>query len=1124
MRRQSDLSPDGSRTDTPQLGPPIRTSLVSHKCASDFSCFGGKRPITYSLLGNMTTVDVLQLLLVAYSGAKEERTQATAQLSSAFSSPDASQYLLQLLQAGTNPSIPAEQSLSALIYAKNCLLHSMDDALLSSNPQLLQEAQRVLFSGVFTVPESHRKIICACTMSFISSFNWNYLPELMPMVGADLANTTAEHSAAVLSMLHTYTKRFKTPGLEPMALKMKVCLVLVSTLPHYLTYNDFRVSKLVFKVMECVVETALELTKQSEMPSNALDPWFTAMMNFISQNYSSAVAAGGKAYDEYVKCVKRIAMISYSVLNDATRRKKPAPVAAHFLAAHAAGLLNVLREWLQTCVTNHSETHRASEMFAIRFVKLCTLDEGLYRRYLRPQAISLIESLLFPYLCYGEEDEEIFSDEDGLSEYVQYMIDEGIGSGELSPRQAAANAILALIGGKKTFHDPALLSEVLQALTVGLSMETTVANGPRLFGFLGLLSILRKYLRQDTTIWQTQMAQVLMQFVAPRLHASVPMVWLRCKAMVVCQRYSKVPMPSPQDFASFVQLMGALVEDKDPRVRLAAIDAMCTLLEMKVARPYMVSVLVPLMEECIGFLNRVQTTFVPTVILHLATHFAPELTAVMGTLGHTLVQHFLATAFEMEQQEADDINELDIRHYERAAFSADAILDALLTVVIACSENSDALNSMRSDILSLVRSVLEKPDTFDFMDKTLGIFLHVVNFSKPIPPDCWSLLPLLFASVDSGIGVDFFNTIEEVLDNFVSGAPVEFLSNQTLMESTFHICRKMLVGGVVCNPECQMAPSQLIEAMLHQAKACPNPGLFLPYLARYVGLLLQTLIHPDIQAAEDIRIRVWALTALMDCFYYNAEATLDVIVEANAYPQFFDGLLHFYRGCLQPEESNVAKKGGRRKKTRDEAQEVVEALSILTRKVMIIGLSSLLGFISAPSSVSHPCYATFHGQYESSIAALVQYCIFTNYQLYAARTVISKENIERIRGGVEDEVEDVDPSDEQVLGVDGGDDTFDDLSEADDWGGEQLGLGHDEGDDYESPIDEINEVSFFTAWLAALPQYPDDSVKAQTLSLLRTEAEYVEATRVATEYRALCQELERAMKEDYQTRQVAAGQ
>eukprot|EP00796_Vickermania_ingenoplastis_P012748 gene12748-8688_t len=1154
------------------------------------------------------SASLLDALSAAYHGDKQTRTAATEQLSQLMQSPEAPMYLVQLIDAGVNPALPLDQSLSALLFAKNSLLYTIPDQLMEQHRNLLEQVEEKLFHGMFVVPESHRKIIKECIATLISGFNWNYLPELIPMVtritehaahGGAAGLPPLENAKALIQLLYTYLKRFKTPNLVPASVRMKVLQALVDVVPLYATlYQDFFLTRLTFKVMECLIEAALRLdtaAERKQLKGPIFDAWYQLMGQFLETYLAPSPSAGsgdadvalnvprspttGAVEPHFILCVKRIAMITYSIMNDATRRKKPVPVATHFIKSSAAKSFLILWErWLRFCIATTGRRTGApagavdrhvfmkSEMFAIRFIKLCTLDQALYCNDILPQAIPLMERLFLPYLFYNEEDEEVFANEEDLPEYTQYMMNESVGMGELSPRQAASNAILSFIGGKKPFHaGPQLLHPLLQALNGELSLDNSPASMPRVFGALHLLSILRKHLRADISIWSQQMHAVLAQYVAPRMAADMPLTAVRCKAITVCQRYAKVPMPSEEVFASFVHLMCQCLHDTDPRIRLSGIDAVCTLLEMKRARPYLAPFLVPVVEQCMEFLNKVQTTFIPTVILHVATHFAPEIASVMDRLGSALVQQFLATAFDLESMEdfmtGEDGNTNAMQQYEAAAFSADSLLRAIDTVLSACENNLPAVEKLRPDLVRLIQQVLPHPNAFEYMEQTLVIFLHLVHFTNPITQDLWDLLPLLFQTVEQGSGIDVFNTIEEVLDNFISGAPAAYMQSTQLMDLTLQCCEKMLMGGVSTTNECIIGAPQLIEALVHQAKgpAAP-PGLLNPYLPRILNLLLQSVMHSAVNSAEDVPLRIWILAAIMDCFYYDAGMCLQTLVELNAAAPFFQGLFHFFRGAIPqiqaPQSQAAAGLQGKKKKKKavfDESAEVLEALSILTRKVLLLGLSSLLAYAAdaqrgAAGAVAPSVAAflpVFMAEYAPLAITLSEYCVVQNNALYVKRCAIAKTSIERLeRGDDEDDVEDVDPDDEAILGIDGGDDTeqgvqqedpnadmteyelmagAEDVQSDDDAASlensdhqddaDMFGFEADEGDDYESPIDDINEVEFFAHhWLLKA------AAAGIGAGVSGSEAAYQAYAEVAGEYRRLCVQLDALMKKSFTER------
>lgn len=1268
--------------------------------------------------------NIREILYAAYHGDKAARTTATDQLTALMESSNSILYLLELVEAGVDASLPLDQSLSALLYAKNSLLHTISAEVLESNQEALAEVEKKIFAGMFVVPETHRRILCTCAAVLISSCEWNYLDDLLPLVvqaaqGEPVGGvqSPAEYVKALLQLLHTYVKRFITPLLESAILQFKVLETLVNVMEKFVSLypQDYFIIRLVFKVMECLIEAALHMNSAAERKKlnnkpDIFDSWWRVMLQFVqfhlppsSPDSSSSTSARdhhlprleatGEINPQFVACIKRVAKITFSVLNDATRRKKPVLCAAHFIGrsllpskptpahlrkkkgnkgdgvsthsdpeavscSYSYAFMMVWQNWVRFCVACHSpagaeesamdmeyansrELFRKSELFAIRYLKLCTLEESLYRQCILPQAMVWVEQLFLPYLWYNEEDHDVFfSQEDNLSTFTQYMLEESVGfGGEFSTRQAASNAILSLIGGKKSFHaGVSLLLPLVQALGEELQLATTSAHLPKLFGTLHLLSILRKHLRNHDVIWQQQMHVVLAQSVAPWIAQRSSLmvnsgtegkstsvseeqraisVAIRSKAITVCQRYAKVPMPSEEVFSSFVHMMCQSLADSDPRIRLAAIDAICTLLEMKRARNYLRPYLSCAIEQCLEFLHKVSTSFIPTVILYVVTHFAPEIASMLDSLCGAVVQEFLATSFQLQCMEDDvegkdgdgaDVVNLDnsngLQGYDAAVLSADMMLRTIDTIVTACDSTEEVkgvmMGKMLPDLIRLFRSVLDNNPhlSLDVLELVLTILSHTVsNCSPHIPPALWELLPFVFQTLESGMGVDVFDTIEGLLDNFISGSPTAFFGNAPLMEWTLQ-SGEMILQGPAASEECKRAVPLLWEAMLHQAKGpvtapkiaevdcrgvevpsaaslgtAPStsfvPGLLDPHLPRMLQILLQSLLQsPPPKTTGDVSLRIWTLAAVMDCFYYNSELTLRVLLESQAAQLFFQGFFHFLRGCIPnffvSEDLNKKENGAKQKTKKnsgkkmisgfDEVEEVVSGLSILTRKVIILGLSSLLAYLHQvalsnmdPSNVLHEFVTVFYSQFLTPANALIEYCITTNFDLYTKRCETARQNLARIASGEEEDVEDVDLDDDAVLGIDGGeeDEEEDSLSEhpygsdgdnASDIDAlslereeiDGLGFPYDEGDDYESPIDELNEVQFFLqSWLEKLPLPPpyDSLVMGESVPALvgargiaKRHEEYMQFASTASTYRQLCLELEVAAKKDFTER------
>uniref|UniRef100_A0A0A9XW41 Importin-8 n=1 Tax=Lygus hesperus TaxID=30085 RepID=A0A0A9XW41_LYGHE len=71
--------------------------------------------------------------------------------------------------------------------------------------------------------------------------------------------------------------------------------------------------------------------------------------------------------------------------------------------------------------------------------------------------------------------------------------------------------------------------------------------------------------------------------------------------------------------------------------------------------------------------------------------------------------------------------------------------------------------------------------------------------------------------------MEYFVNFEAILDNYLSYATVEYFTNTAVMEASFAVCEKLLVGGTVVDTVCKVTAGELISCMMHEAK-----GLTLP--------------------------------------------------------------------------------------------------------------------------------------------------------------------------------------------------------------------------------------------------------------------------------------------------------
>jgi hypothetical protein len=1091
---------------------------------------------------------ILQYLQAAYYGSKEERTAATAALNAALKA-DPAQGLFELLSHGTNPDAPNDMSLLAVLQVKNFLQHDLVSDQLRDTVAL-DRLETALFQALPVArTKTHRRAVLEAMDILISEYNWNFFAALLtelqqfpasPQCVDEAAREVLLHKAHTgLEAMYLITRRFRGPGPWTFASKIEMCQSLLPELPKYLSVNDMHTYHITFKIFQCVLEIFMEAGEKATTLINeaVLHAWLTHLGSFATTHYSTCV--GTTVYEEYVKCVKRIGAICFSVLQEATKRRGALPLQRFFMQNYSVSFFNQWVAWLRFIHKNspscdRNTIHRKSEVFAIRYIKMSTLDPSLGKSCVEPVALELISELLFPYLCLSEEDEEFYADESNLQEYVQYIQDDEMIGGEFSQRTAATNCILAIVGSKKGSIDS---SGILMSLLGALSTNLGTTDPKQAFGFLHLLGIVRKLLKERKEIWSTQVEPVLIQFVVPRLSAPEP--YLRVKAAWVCNRYCRIPIPSEDNFRAFVAVITQLIMDTDAKVRLAAVNASISYLGMKRARPYLISVLVPLVNECLSLLERVQCPVVPITLNYLAENFAPELTDVLDRLAASLVQQFLAATFEMTAREGDEGmlgNEAHMKAYDMLGMSAVTCLEAIDSLVLSTEHNPAVLERMRPDLMRLITQSLQPAATsaLDCIEKVIDILMHVTFFTRPLTPDVWAIFPSIYGLVMDGGGVDFFSKLEGIFDNFVSNGTVEFLSSAEVMGMSHRMCEKMLLGGVVVSDDDILAVPQFIEAIVHSAGKPEVPHeLLANQLHPFIVLLLQGLANDDI---KNTRVRIWLISALMDCFFFDPSLTMRVLVQSNAFPYFFNAYFSFFAAAVggsfsssfgNSAKKKTGKKNAKKDASEEAAQEVVSSLSILNRKVNILGLVGFLRVATDPPGeiLAEPVDPTIL----RAALQMIVYCIGENCNLYVKRLKRMKMMLDKLRSGEESDdaesydEEDLDLQEEEeddghdIAHTTDGTEADNDEDSAPEVDADEE-MESDETDEYFSPIDSICEVTMFAEWCAR----PESAPLLSACQDVMAQRDLLGCQKLSREYVAVYHQLHTA-EEDLHKRRAAAA-
>ena len=844
-------------------------------------------------------------------------------------------------------------------------------------------------------------------------------------------------------------------------------------------------------------------------------------------NDVSKVVGNSRGYLSFVRTVKRIGLIAFGLAEDASRNA-PLDVKASRKKASAGGTVTTkgnrkiyhapkaaeednsswltqkcwvagslpLRfaqmwlQWLQWATQQANSpalgaesdvlgAQRKASMQAIRFIKMGITSESLYAEVIIPHFMEII-GLLIGSLCYNEEDEERYAEhsEGDLQDFCIMLEEDSYMMNEFTLRQASSNCIVAFAVASKSFHDPNLIFRILEALNGALAggvdaNGNEVSGTPNLtYGYLHMLGHLKAQIRKRDELWKGAMEGALLTHVIPRINSAH--LFLRVKALQVLGRYARVPVSS-DNLGNFIAGVGALLNDKDARIRLAAIDAMCAFLALASARPYLKLVLLPLVNECMALMDRVRCSFIPSALQYLCESYGVELIPVIARLAATVSQQLCAALFEVQQEinaEVIDESEKAQQQSEQNGISIIANCDALYHLTLACEHNIPLLNSIIPDILRPFQLIFANEELFDFVEKATETLMHVLYLTKPIAPELWAFFPHIHNLVMNHFqGVDTFADLASCVDNYLSNSPAEFVANAEAMRMTLEMCRKMIIDVSASHHQKEKAAAvQLLSSIFHQCRLVCFDGV-IAYMPQILQITMQGLQSKG--NAKSDKLKSTLVANILDAFWFSPTHAAQVLEGAGA--TVF--MLQTIATTFPP---------------------MIKNLSILRRKQFILGLTSLLEAYSTSGAAVIPSLAALSQAEQTAILGpllnIVVACIVANTKNYTTRCRrLEKGLAEEGFKDIEEFADgDFDVDDEDLDEDFDGDDSDEDDGEAED--GDDI--------DYSSPIDEICEVQFFLNFAAKADPALLQLVTVATMTDVNASLE------TSTTFMRLCKEME----------------
>ncbi|EOY04908.1 hypothetical protein QUC31_017030 [Theobroma cacao] len=469
---------------------------------------------------------------------------------------------------------------------------------------------------------------------------------------------------------------------------------------------------------------------------------------------------------------------------------------------------------------------------------------------LQPQLDVLLFEIVFPLMCFNDNDQKLW--EEDPHEYVRkgYDIIEDL----YSPRTASMDFVSELVRkrGKEN------LQKFIQFIVEIFKRydEAPIEYKPyrQKDGALLAVGALCDKLKQ-TEPYKSELEHMLMQHVFPEFRS--PVGHLRAKAAWVAGQYAHINFSDQNNFRQALHSVVSGLRDPELPVRVDSVFALRSFVEacrdLNEIRP----ILPQLLDEIFKLMNEVENEDLVFTLETIVDKFGEE----MAPYALGLCQNLAAAFWRcMNTAEADD--EAD----DPGALAAVGCLRAISTILESVSRLPHLFVQIEPTLLPIMRRMLTT-DGQEVFEEVLEIVSYMTFFSPTISLDMWSLWPLMIEAL-ADWAIDFFPNILVPLDNYISRGTAHFLTckEPDYQQSLWNMISSIMADKNLEDNDIEPAP-KLIEVVFQNCRGQVDHWAE-PYLRITVDRLRRT---------EKSRLKCLLVQVIANAVYYNAALTISIL-------------------------------------------------------------------------------------------------------------------------------------------------------------------------------------------------------------------------------------------------------
>ncbi|KHG12253.1 putative importin-7 [Gossypium arboreum] len=818
----------------------------------------------------MDVPSLVVVLQAALSPNPAERKAAEESLTKFQYTP---QHLVRLLQIVIDDNCPMAVRQVASIQFKNFIAKNWAPLDPNEPQKILQSDKDMVRDHILVfiaqVPPLLRVQLGECLKTIIHADYPEQWPRLLDWVKHNLQGQQVYGALFVLQIL---ARKYEFKSEEE---RTPVQHIVQETFPHLL--NIF--SRLV-QIEKPAVEVAdliklickifwssiyLEIPKQLLDP-NAFNAWMMLFLNVLERS----VPLEGQPLDPELrkswgwwkvkKWTVHILNRLYTRFGDLKLRNPENRAFAQMFQKNYAGkilechlnLLGVIRVggYLPDRVTN----------LILQYLSNSISKNSMYT-LLQPQLDVLLFEIVFPLMCFNDNDQKLW--EEDPHEYVRkgYDIIEDL----YSPRTASMDFVSELVRKRGKENLQKFIQFIVEIFKRYDEAPLEYKPYRQKDGALLAVGALCDKLKQ-TEPYKSELEHMLMQHVFPEFRS--PVGHLRAKAAWVAGQYAHVNFSDKNNFLQALHSVVSGLRDPELPVRVDSVFALRSFVEackdLNDIRP----ILPQLLDEIFKLMNEVENEDLVFTLETIVDKFGEE----MAPYALGLCQNLAAAFWRcMNTTEADD--EAD----DPGALAAVGCLRAISTILESVSRLPHLFVQVEPTLLPIMQRMLTT-DGQEVFEEVLEIVSYMTFFSPAISLEMWSLWPLMIEAL-ADWAIDFFPNILVPLDNYISRGTAHFLTckEPDYQQSLWNMISSIMADKNLEDNDIEPAP-KLIEVVFQNCR-----GQVDHWVEPYLRITLDRL-----NRTEKPRLKCLLVQVIANAVYYNAALTLSILNKFSVTTEVFN--------------------------------------------------------------------------------------------------------------------------------------------------------------------------------------------------------------------------------------------